>query len=900
MVTFLSDNPAAISVASSGTLTLQGNSHTAVGLQAQMSCNAATSGYSVNVVPNLLPLELEIDVGEDYGFQFQQSGDVLPIKLRVRGVDIPNHFITTFTIELYGYDITILNSAKSYGADFASSGKYPGSVVNQLGASNGWGIGGYAKAIGVSAAPDGVNGGLFGVEIGTLTLGVVGSGVTFIQVAGSMEIVDFTGYPPSFKIAYPSQYPCTSIVPLICGYPKSVPGSGYASVTKGRRRRLERGLKQMLVSHSISSFGYSAWYDPDLRTLRQGNGRTIVDGLAVTHGGIVMTLPIQSAEPVDECVHAHTHRFTMCSSSLYQNGHFNRDKMTQMSEYVKRYMNLTMLELRVGGVNSTSDYDTNGTVTLLIRSPVSENDNVTLEQTLTTNFPPLALLLPPPSPPTSALALPVYTTGEVCHYSPPSPLPPLPPLPPPLLPPPPPPPSPPSPSPYPTPPVPPLPPPPPPKTPPPVPPLPPPLPPPPDPPQFLYASSEGLTLTSTPRTTAQCKVPIDSKWGEWSQTITVSNQQEFTIDFEISFEGLVASSNPPEHILGTVFDLGSSTLNFEHAATLTLIYTPGASQDEHVIVAAFTAYNSTTRMILTNVSDFESGRRVTCSFDSSNKKAYLFVDGVSAPPASPSVVTDVVASQNRANCFGPLRHASARNRFGPTIAVQYAAHIKNLFYHTERMTMSGVFDLFRLSPPVIPPLPPPPPTPSLPPSLPPPDLPPPSPLPVSPPSVAQFVNMGRGECRGTNVEGDVASFATLVMPYTFGGNALHCMQWCLSYLVKQCRGITYARLPVHDSYTTTTCHLHAAFGEALHFHTTAEQVQFEPALLNPETSDWFVKATALTRNAEGDVVDTDHCQQNNFAMEDCPATLVDGGFSLPDPRSWWSDGIDYCFKRLAP
>jgi hypothetical protein len=220
MVSYSTTNAQAVSVDASGTLTLRGNSHTTSDLEAQMSCNARTANQKT-VKANLYPLELDVDAGMTTGFQFQQSSNALPIQLRVRGItSTGNRAITAFGIKVYGYNPAILSSQTSNGASFVSSGQFSGTASELDGIYNSV-VGGLARVVGADSTST-ANGGSTGLFVGTLTLGVVGSGVTLIDFEIEvMEIYDTQAAVQATKLQYVD----------------ALAAVGYASVgVRGRRR----------------------------------------------------------------------------------------------------------------------------------------------------------------------------------------------------------------------------------------------------------------------------------------------------------------------------------------------------------------------------------------------------------------------------------------------------------------------------------------------------------------------------------------------------------------------------------------------------------------------------------------------------------------------------------------
>jgi len=221
LVTFRSASAGAISVDAYGALTLRGNAYAPIGVSASVTC-APSISTTYGIAPNLLPLEMDVDVGSQVGVQFQQSGNSLPIDIRVRGItSVPNVAITAFSVVVYGYDTSILSSRVSNGSTFVSSGQFAG-VQAQLD-----GLAGPTNVVGSAATISGANlkstasGGASGLNVGTLTLGVVGSGVTLIRV--DVDEIQVTNTLTT------NVYADVQFVPALAGV-------GYASITLARGR----------------------------------------------------------------------------------------------------------------------------------------------------------------------------------------------------------------------------------------------------------------------------------------------------------------------------------------------------------------------------------------------------------------------------------------------------------------------------------------------------------------------------------------------------------------------------------------------------------------------------------------------------------------------------------------
>ena len=93
---------------------------------------------------NLLPDELDVDAGEQTGFQFVQSGNTLPIKVRVRGLSGANHAVTAFQVKVHGFRVEIGEvrgeSVRALAATL-QVGRYCNSSFTPLAGQFGWTMG---------------------------------------------------------------------------------------------------------------------------------------------------------------------------------------------------------------------------------------------------------------------------------------------------------------------------------------------------------------------------------------------------------------------------------------------------------------------------------------------------------------------------------------------------------------------------------------------------------------------------------------------------------------------------------------------------------------------------------------------------------------------------------------
>ena len=103
MVSFSDGNSTAVTVDSSGTLALADNSISGVALTAAASCQPAVY-YTVTVWANLLPKEMDVDLGEISGSQFVHTpgSAVLAVKVRVR--PRYGYYLTSFQLKIGDLD----------------------------------------------------------------------------------------------------------------------------------------------------------------------------------------------------------------------------------------------------------------------------------------------------------------------------------------------------------------------------------------------------------------------------------------------------------------------------------------------------------------------------------------------------------------------------------------------------------------------------------------------------------------------------------------------------------------------------------------------------------------------------------------------------------------------------
>ena len=211
IVTYTSSSPSIISIDSVGTLTLLDNGYETVELVAALACNGGVSAGS-SVKPNLLPAEMDIDLGEESGFQFQQSaGQPLDVKVHVRPKS--GYYMTSFMVKIGDFDTSMLTSAYSDGASWTDAFTYSG-IAEQFNDP--------ASEV-VLAASNPSSTQQTKVAVGTVRLGVVGSGVTLITGVIQSMLVRTTDYSTVHQEIQD--------VPIVAGH-------GYVSLTTSRRTRV--------------------------------------------------------------------------------------------------------------------------------------------------------------------------------------------------------------------------------------------------------------------------------------------------------------------------------------------------------------------------------------------------------------------------------------------------------------------------------------------------------------------------------------------------------------------------------------------------------------------------------------------------------------------------------------
>ena len=247
LVKFSSDS-LAVEVSRGGTLTLLDNSLATISLRAFSLCTTSGPSSDHVVSANLLPLQMDVDLGEEQGVQFiQQQGEPLAVRVTVRPLE--GFYMTSFMLRI-DLEPAVLSSAYADGASWVDAQAFSG-IVEQFGdpqsevrspitpaaiLSSGllsaallpchaWTPGGHTprlvfwQVVLSAANPSSTQ--QTSVTVGTIMLGVVNSGVTLVD-----------GTILSLLMSSMDNYAVHQEVqdqPIVAG-------RGFASVTTGARR----------------------------------------------------------------------------------------------------------------------------------------------------------------------------------------------------------------------------------------------------------------------------------------------------------------------------------------------------------------------------------------------------------------------------------------------------------------------------------------------------------------------------------------------------------------------------------------------------------------------------------------------------------------------------------------
>ena len=223
LIGFSSDLPAAASIgASTGVVTQHDNWYDDVSFTATLACDSVRTGV-LKVLPNLHPAQADLDLGQETGAQFQQSGTTLAVPVRVRAPS--GHRLINFQVSA-SFDTALLTSSTDGGASGVAAyveGSWSG-VESTLNDPPSWF---QVTASDTQSTLSGV------VDLGTVTLNVVGSGVTLIS-GYITELITLDGGDVQTRTQGVA----------------AVAGTGYAFLTSRRRLSAGSRLRGVLSSPS--------------------------------------------------------------------------------------------------------------------------------------------------------------------------------------------------------------------------------------------------------------------------------------------------------------------------------------------------------------------------------------------------------------------------------------------------------------------------------------------------------------------------------------------------------------------------------------------------------------------------------------------------------------------------
>lgn len=171
LVNYSSQQPAALSVSTRGTLTIYDNAHTEVRLMAATVCSPTTVFDSKLLWANLYTAEMDVDLGFGSGQQFKQpwGSTTLPVQVQIR--PLSGYFMTSFMLKIGALDTTILSSDQGRGASWTDAALYPGIQV-QLGDPP-------SEVVLAAYHPSSTQ--QEALVLGTVSLAIVSSGATLLE-----------------------------------------------------------------------------------------------------------------------------------------------------------------------------------------------------------------------------------------------------------------------------------------------------------------------------------------------------------------------------------------------------------------------------------------------------------------------------------------------------------------------------------------------------------------------------------------------------------------------------------------------------------------------------------------------------------------------------------------------
>eukprot|EP00966_Prymnesium_polylepis_P150619 3479260-Prymnesium_polylepis.1 len=228
LISFTSTHSGALSVSSSGTLTLHDNYQTAITLTASLACNSILAEASA--FANLAAAPMDVDLGSLTGLQFSHAG--------ASYLDIPVHVRPASSTTLKAFQIKLgplpsaLNSAA--GSSWTDGGSFSGIATQFDNPSTEVVLSASDTASTVSTQ----------VTLGTVRLNVVGSGVQLIEgEISSFVVQDAAG--TNTEVQYSAIVAGRGYVSLIASRRRYLAGEPQTPPAQLRTRQPESGRRQL-------------------------------------------------------------------------------------------------------------------------------------------------------------------------------------------------------------------------------------------------------------------------------------------------------------------------------------------------------------------------------------------------------------------------------------------------------------------------------------------------------------------------------------------------------------------------------------------------------------------------------------------------------------------------------
>ena len=221
LLAFHSSNTGVVSVSDYGTFTLQDNHYERIELRTSLACSVPCNGAvpmsSLSIAANLAAGVGDVDLGSLTGLQFTQSGDTLAIGM---------YATTQSGYNLVGFQVVLDPLDESYLTSGCASGGSPcasfaPSYTGASAALNNPSSMAQVQATDLQSTVSGSN-----IHLGTITLPVVGSGVTLLQG----QIVTMTTCQGGDDCNDANMRIRQDLSPIAAG-------QGYVLLTSSRRRR---------------------------------------------------------------------------------------------------------------------------------------------------------------------------------------------------------------------------------------------------------------------------------------------------------------------------------------------------------------------------------------------------------------------------------------------------------------------------------------------------------------------------------------------------------------------------------------------------------------------------------------------------------------------------------------